>query len=556
VTSEPIQQVTIVGGGTAGWLTAAILNAKLNTARTARRVEVVLIESPTVPIIGVGEGTVATLVEEFREIGIDENEFLRECNASFKFGVRFEGWNLNERGEPYSFIHPFGTLVAKIDDLPTICHFLSFGAHPGRDQHDASDNLTAATELIRLHRAPRKISDAGFSHIRPARYGYHVDAPKLAAFVRDFAVRRGVTHILDDVDDATVDQNGHISHLQLRRNGIRPVELVVDCTGFQSRLIGKLLGEPFVPYSDHLLCDRAMPIQIPHTEGHPLQVCTVATAMSAGWIWNVPLYNRIGTGYVYSSAFSSDEEALLEICGHLRLDPEKVDPRVIRMRVGRMRRAWVGNCVAIGLSGGFIEPLEATAILATTFAARQLVEHFPTKPIPKALVDSFNRRMEICYQGILDFIICHYYTANRTEPFWLAARSSSLLTDSLKQNLELWRHRIPEFNDVPIPALFPHISYAVCLASKNYFNNIDLRAQVVPPRERWTTLGQKLERERAEVRDMPLARQFLAHLRGEITAQKRGLGQQVVFDASPELAQVEFEIGAGANATAQKSTIR
>jgi tryptophan 6-halogenase len=524
VNTELVQKVTIVGGGSAGWLTAALLNAKLNTAQTTHRVAVELIESPNVPIIGVGEGTLPAMVEVLKQIGIDENEFFRECNASFKFGVRFEGWNLNERAAPYSFTHPFA-VTSTVFGIPTVSHFLTYGAHPGRAQHDAGDNQTAVTELIRLHRAPRKMSDAGFTHNGQARYGYHVDAPKLASFVRDFAVRRGVTHILDDVDDATVDQNGHISHLQLRQNGVRPVELVVDCTGFQSRLIGKLLGEPFVPYGDHLLCDRAIPIQIPHVEGQPLHVCTSATAMTAGWIWKVPLYSRIGTGYVFSSAFSSDEEALLEICGHLRLDPEKVDPRVIRMRVGRMRRAWVGNCIAIGLSGGFIEPLEATAILTTTFAAEQLVKNFPTKPIPQALADRFNRRIQTCYEMIRDFIVCHYYTANRTEPFWLAARSPSVASELLKQNLELWRHRIPEHDDLPQPMPFSHNSYATCLASKGYFSELGSRQRGAPPRDNWIEFGRQLERERTAARELPLARQLLAQLRGE-TDEKPPSGAQ------------------------------
>ena len=510
-----VQQVTIVGGGTAGWLTAAILNAKLNNVQTDHRVEIVLIESPTVPIIGVGEGTLPSMVEDLKQIGIDENEFFRKCNASFKFGVRFEGWNLNEQGVPYSFTHPFG-MVGEVDGIQAVYHFLTHGPLPGRARYDAGDSLSAGTELIRLHRAPRKVSDAGFSRIGPGRYGYHVDAPKLAAFVRDFAIERGVTHILDDVDDATVDETGHISHLQLRRSGTRSVELVIDCTGFQSRLIGKVLGEPFQPYSDHLLCDRAIPIQVPYADGQPLQVCTSATAMSAGWIWNVPLYSRIGTGYVYSSAFRSDEEALHEICGHLRLDPAKVDSRVIRMRVGRMRRAWVGNCIAIGLSGGFIEPLEATAIVTITFAARQLVKNFPTKPIPQALADRFNRRMQTAYEMIRDFIVCHYYASNRTEPFWVAARSPSVVSELLKQNLEVWHHRLPERDDLPTPLPFSHDSYAACLASKGYFTGLGPRLRAAPPpRDNWMNFGRHLERERAAVREMPPARQLLAQLRGE-----------------------------------------
>lgn len=519
--SGPIQQVTVVGGGTAGWLTAGLLNVKLNPAGAERRVEVVLIESPDVPIIGVGEGTLPAMVEFLKQIGVDEIDFFRECNASFKYGVRFEGWNLNEQGMPNSFTHPFGTMSGEVNGVPSVYHFLAHGAHPGRARDDVSDNLTAGTELIRLSRAPRRAADAGFSHIKPARYGYHVDAPKLAAFVRDFAKKRGVTHILDDVDDVTMDGRGYISHLQLRRNGVRPVELVIDCTGFQSRLIGKALGEPFQSYGDSLLCDRAIPIQVPHTPGHPLQVCTSATAMSAGWIWNVPLYSRIGTGYVYSSAFQSDDNAFMEICRHLHLNPEKVDRRVIKMRIGRMRRAWVGNCIAIGLSGGFIEPLEATAIVTITTAAHQLIRNFPTKPIPQALADRFNRRMQICYEMIRDFISCHYFTSDRPEPFWVAARSPSVLSDLLKENLEVWRHRLPERDDLPAILPFSEASYAACLASKGYFKDIRPGLRVSPPHTGWTAFGEHLEKERSVIRQMPPARQFLAQIRGEVSGQSQ-----------------------------------
>jgi len=297
-----VQQVTIVGGGTAGWLTAAILNAKLNPPRAPRRVEIVLIESPTIPTVGVGEGTLPAMGQVLRDIGVDEREFMKACNASFKYGVRFEGWNRDEQGRECSFMHPFAS-PGILDDVGAINYFLAFGPQPGRARRDVADSLCLGPEFIALHRAPRPFGAAQYGHIDGARYSYHFDAGKLAVFMRDFAVKRGVIHLLDDVDDATLDENGHIKELRLRRTGVRPVELVVDCTGFQGLLLGKVLNEPFVPYANHLLCDRAIPIQIPHAEGAPLKTCTTATAMSAGWIWKVPLYSRIGTGYVFSSQF-------------------------------------------------------------------------------------------------------------------------------------------------------------------------------------------------------------------------------------------------------------
>jgi tryptophan halogenase len=190
------------------------------------------------------------------------------------------------------------------------------------------------------------------------------------------------------------------------------------------------------------------------------------------------------------------------------------------MRVGRMRRAWVGNCIAIGLSGGFIEPLEATAIQTITVAANQLVKNFPAKPIPQALADRFNRRMEICYDLIRDFIVSHYYASNRSEPFWVAARSLSVLSDSLKQNLEIWRYRLPEPDDLPTTLLFSAESFAICLASKGYFDRTALARRAAPPRESWTTYGQHIERQRAAVRTMPPARVLLAQLRGETDGEK------------------------------------
>jgi tryptophan halogenase len=466
-----------------------------------------------------------------RRSGIDENEFFKACNSSFKFGVRFEGWNLNDRGVPYNFLHGFGGQPPDINGVPLVDLFMTFGAQPGRHELDVVDSMSAIAEAVRFHRAPRPLAAETYARGNATRYAYHLDAQRFAVFLRDFCLARGVIHIQDDVDDATVGENGHITHLKLRREGVRPVELVIDCTGFQGLLVTKLLGEPFDSYGQHLLCDRAIPIQIPHGENAPLQVCTSATAMSAGWIWKVPLFSRIGTGYVYSSAFRSDEEAVREICTHLALDPEKTESRVIRMRVGRLRRSWVGNCIAIGLSGGFIEPLEATAIQTIDFAATTLVDNFPTRQIAPALADRFNRRMNLLYDGIRDFITMHYYASNRPEPFWAAARAPSVLSDSLRANLELWQHRLPMESDVTPIMLFGPVSYTVCLASKGYFRRHNLPIRSTPPRGLWARYGQIVERQRGQIRNLPTARQLLTHARGETRSDSTARSAEIYQQA-------------------------
>ena len=439
--------VSVVGGGTAGWLAALMLNHRLNRGRQGPPIRVRLIESPTVPTIGVGEGSLIGLAKELERLGIPEGEFMRRCNATFKLGVRFVDWNADPAGKPYTYIHPVSYGPDFIANRHPLYHFLAFGALPGRDPHTAVDSLDAIVEAIQLNRAPRIRPDAWYKGAL-FNYGYHFDAASLAEFLREVAVGRGVEHIVDDVDDAIVGEGETISHLKLRSRGLLPVDLVVDCTGFAGVVISKVLKEPFESYSSNLLCDRAVPIQVPYQEGEQIGNSTSATALTAGWVWRIPLFNRVGTGYVFSSAFTSDDEAVRELCRHLRVDPDKQQPRVIRMRVGRVRRAWVGNCVAVGLSGGFVEPLEATAIMTSMMAAFQISHNYPSLPVPEGIRAHYNRLMAKVYDGVRDFIVMHYYLATRNEPFWRAARSPSVLPDVLRENLELWQHRLPEQDDL------------------------------------------------------------------------------------------------------------
>ncbi|HTR14896.1 MAG TPA: tryptophan halogenase family protein [Roseiarcus sp.] len=511
---QAVQNITIVGGGTAGWLTALMLHTRLNWTRQGPPVQVALIESPNIPIIGVGEGCLPGIMAEFQRIGLDEQEFIRRCNATFKFGVNFVNWNLTEDGKPGTFVHPVSYGDRWLGGISPLYYYLAHGAHGGHDPHNAAASLDPIVEAIRLNRAPRASPEDAYKGDF-FRYAYHFDATKLAEYLRETGTRRGITHVLDDVDNAIVGDGEIISHLILRQRGAIPVELVIDCTGFRGTIISKILNEPFQSYSNNLLCDRAVPIQIPYRENEPIESSTSATALSAGWVWRIPLFNRIGTGYVYSSQHRSDDEAIRELCQYLGLDPEGVEPRVIQMRVGRLRRAWVGNCIAVGLSGGFIEPLEATAIMSIAVTAFQITHHFPDKSMPETLRQRFNKRIDTLYNNVRDFILMHYYLANRPEPFWRAARDPSVLTESLLENLEVWRYRLPEPEDLGQPNIFTDASYAVCLASKGFFRGQKLFMETRAARQHWDHYFAALERRRARMRALPSARDFLAKMRRE-----------------------------------------
>jgi hypothetical protein len=524
---EPLTHVTIVGGGTAGWMTAIMLRGRLDGKRIGPPIKISLIESANVGIIGVGEGTFPGFVSEIKALGIPESDFMRRCNASFKLGVRFVNWNGTPQGS-INFVNPFNT-EGRINDMNPLRYYLAFGPHPGCDPHDFSDSVSIISRAIELQRGPRTLAGSGGTELerrlesRLSRFGYHFDATKLAEYLKELAVQRGVEHIVDDVDDATVTEGDIITHLHLRQRGRFPVELVIDCSGFKGLLISKVLKEPFKSYSKSLLCDRAMVLQVPHEDPTAVQPCTTATALSAGWSFALPLFHRVGTGYVYSSAFRTDEQAAVEYCRHLGVDPDKAQPRMIPMRVGRSHRAWVGNCIAIGLSGGFIEPLEATAIMSIQVAVDRLWRDFPNRSMPRGLRDRFNLHIGQVQDRVRDFITMHYYLSNRNEPFWRAARAPEVLTDPLAGNLEAWRYRVPHREDLPFPDLFSDAAYSSVITSKGFYRG---HKPVVQPRldvADWRSVGDRLAGAKAQLRRMPSVRELLVQIRGGSPEAGRGV---------------------------------
>jgi tryptophan halogenase len=299
------------------------------------------------------------------------------------------------------------------------------------------------------------------------------------------------------------------------------VEFVIDCTGFKSLVWSRMGAEPFVSVGDRLLNDRAIPVQIPHRDPTKIEACTRATALGAGWVWRVPLYSRVGTGYVYSSAFRSDDEARAEFIAHIRAagdlpaDAPDPDTRVINMRIGYRRQPWIKNCVAIGLASGFVEPLEATAIYAIDAATQRLILNFPDKQCSPALVNVYNARSTTIMEEIVDFLQLHYVTSNRTEPYWVTVREEAKLSDWLREKLELWHYRFPDMADTHKNMLFDFSNFIHVLYPKGYFANTHPPMERMIRAEDWQAFGRDAKvQTRRLLGTLPSHYDLLTHIRG------------------------------------------
>jgi flavin-dependent dehydrogenase len=471
---QPLRKITIVGGGTAGWLAAAFLNRFCKSKDEKHKFEITLIESPTIPIVGVGEASLPGMVVLLNQLGISEAEFFKLTDATFKVAAHFINWNHDDKGKSIEFLNILNA-PGTIDGRQLADYFVTFD--PARAAPDAGMAYVRAfspvAEIVRGNLAPRRPGAPEFSG--EVGYTYHFDATKLATFLRDVATSRGVKHILDDVDEINLDERGFVKSLSLRREGEHNVELVIDCTGFRGAILQKALGEPFEPYGDYLLNDRAAVVQIPHKDPNVIAPTTRATGFKAGWNFNIPLTTRVGTGYIFSSKFLSDDEAMDELLAFYGDQAKGCEPRIIPIRTGRVRKAWVKNCVALGLSGGFIEPLEATAIFMTDLGVRWLQHYLPTQDFEPELADAYNRQVSRVYEEVRDFIQAHYHLNNRQDSeYWRTAREGMTLSDRLQENLKVWRRATPESLDLDSTYLFSSPVYALLLIAKGFYKDAHL----------------------------------------------------------------------------------
>lgn len=426
-----IQDILIVGGGTAGWMSAVYLNQTFG-----ERIRITVVESDTVPTVGVGEATFNTIKGFFDYAGLSEREWMPACSATYKLAIKFVDWTAD--GRP--FYHPFQRAPdVRGIALPEWWLKLREG-HSSFD--DSCFNVPALCDAGKapFHRDGRLFDgDATYP-----LYGYHFDAALLAEYLRSVAVRRGVNRLAGDVVDVPLTDEGDIASVTLRDGRSLRADLYLDATGFRGLLINGALEEPFQSFAGSLLCDRAVAMRIPSTTSDEIRPYTTATARGAGWIWDIPLANRVGTGYVYSSAFVEPEQAERELRAHLGPAADEHAAAHLRMRVGRCRRSWVGNCVAVGLSSGFVEPLESTGIFFIQHALVELVNHFPERRPDPAVVDSYNAAVAQCIDGVRDFLVLHYAKAGRVDTdFWRTARSDLQVSDELAGRLAIWRTRLP-----------------------------------------------------------------------------------------------------------------
>ena len=489
----PIRRIVVVGGGTAGWMAAAALARFI--APSGKRV--VVVESEAIGIVGVGEGTIPPILEFNHQLGIDEAEFLRETHASYKLGIDFVGWT----HEDDRYFHQFGQIGRPLNGVPFYQLWLKNRENPAVGPlRDYSVSAVAAAQDRFGHPA----SDPA-EPLSQLAYAFHFDAAAYGRFLRKYAEQRGAERIEGRIVEVEQDaETGFVTGLRLDDERRVRGDLFIDCSGFRSLLLGQALGVPFEDWSHWLPCDRA--IAVPSERTDPLLPYTRSTAHPAGWQWRIPLQHRTGNGHVYSSAHISDDEAeriLLET-----LDGKPIaEPNRLRFTAGRRSKSWEKNVVAMGLSAGFLEPLESTSIHLVQHGIQKLLSLFPSAGINPVERDEYNRHMINGYEPVRDFIILHYHATERTGPFWDHVRQMQI-PDTLQHKIDLFRQngRVFRYNE----ELFDIPSWvAVMLGQRIIPENHDPLVDAMPNREVLQAMAELSQSYEQAARRLPLASEFI-----------------------------------------------
>ncbi|RGP39819.1 Tryptophan 7-halogenase [Altererythrobacter insulae] len=452
--AAPLGKILIVGGGSAGWMAATFLSRILG-----RIAKIELLESDAIGVVGVGEATIPPIRKFNNFCGVDEAAFLRDTQGTFKVGIQFENWG--KVGDRY--LHAFGRVGQELDALVRMHHWWRLGRQAAGPDYPAWEELflgRAATDLDRFGFDPR---NAGrLSELLP--HAYHFDAIAYGQHLRKIAEAQGVKRIEGiAVDAERCSETGNVDAVKLNDGRRLDADLFIDCSGFRSILLGKVMEEPFEDWSHWLPADRAVAVQS-QSRRSAIAPATRAIAHTVGWQWRIPLQHRVGNGHVYSSAFSSDDQAEARLRG--QLGGEVIgEPRILRFATGRRQRSWVGNVVGLGLSAGFLEPLESTSIHLVQSGLERLAELLPGQEISPALRDRYNAQCSTEWGQIRDFIIAHYKLNQRDDSeFWRHCAEMDV-PDTLAENLTLWE----EHGELTINGghLFQVGSWAAVLIGQN-----------------------------------------------------------------------------------------
>jgi len=463
-----IKEILIAGGGTAGWLCAAYLNRVLKES-----VKITIIASDKLGTIGVGEATFPTMKTTMKFLGFQEEDWMPKCNATYKAALKFIDWKESPgTDKKNSFYHPFAPereLLSNIfgesffpfigDGLPTSHTWLHAMMNGENDKTPYVYRTHVEPYLCDAKLSPK--STNGQKEI--TSYAYHLDAGKLVDYLMSKTTDRGVNHIDDKIVDVKQLENGFIESVDTENSGTFSADFFIDCSGFNSIILGKTLKEPFISEEESLFMNSAVAL---HCDNKPEQdgilPYSKLVALDAGWSWNIPLFDRNGTGYVYCDQFIDEEKAEDELRSLMGKSSAPYTAKQLKFKVGKYKNVWKKNCLAIGLSGSFLEPLESTSIFFTELQLAILINLFPDKSCPEPIVKRYNDIFTTQFLEVRDFLVLHYILSKREDtPFWKAVSKDTKIPDSLSEKLEFFKYQLPSMNALGMYTFTPK-SY-VCI---------------------------------------------------------------------------------------------
>lgn len=491
-----LKKIVIVGGGSAGWMTAAALSSLLPKGTAS----LTLIESDKIGTVGVGEATIPDMINFNAMLGINEAEFLKATKGTFKLGIEFIDWG--KKGE--SYLHPFGQHGVDMQGIDFHQYWLHSKA--SGEKTDLQDfSICAVAAAKNKFSLPNPNPKSVLSHLR---YAYHIDATLYAKYLRNYAEQRDVQRVEGIV--AAVDQtpeNGEISELTLEGGQKIQGDFFFDCTGFRALLTEKTLGVAFRDWSHWLPCDTAQTVATERVG--PLLPYTKATAKTAGWQWRIPTQHRTGNGHIYSSRYMNDNEAKDILLDGLDSKPIG-EPRKIRFKTGCRETFWTKNCISIGLSAGFLEPLESTSLYLIQMGISRFISLFPTANVSTVVRDEYNTQMQKEFDQVRDFIILHYAATERDDsPFWNYCRTMDI-PDSLKRKMNLFQEagRVFRYDD----ELFSKPSWvAVCIGQNILPKAVDPIVSSLPAEQVNHSLNSMRAAMNKTAQNMPTHEEFLQH---------------------------------------------